>query len=53
MRRDSGESYREMLTRMAQESGVATPTIDDLARLDRKRKDKTLSNADWTSKTRS
>ena len=51
VRRDGGESYREMLTRMAQESGVATPTIDDLARLDRKRKGKTLSNADWTSKT--
>ena len=26
VRRDSGESYREMLTRMARESGVATPT---------------------------
>ena len=51
VRRDSGESYRQMLTRMAQESGVATPSIDDLARLDRKRKGKTLSNADWTSKT--
>jgi transposase len=51
VRRDSGETYREMLTRMAQESGVATPSVDDLARLDRKRKGKTLSNADWTSKT--
>ena len=51
VRRDSGETYRQMLTRMAQESGVATPSIDDLARLDRKRKGKTLSNADWTSKT--
>ena len=40
VRRDSGESYREMLTRMAQESGVATPTIDDLVRLDRKRQGK-------------
>jgi transposase len=51
VRRDSGETYRQMLTRMAQESGVATPTIDDLARLDRKRKGKKLSNTDWTSKT--
>ena len=51
VRRDSGETYRQMLTRMAQESGVETPTIDDLVRLDRKRKGKTLSNADWTSKT--
>ena len=51
VRRDSGESYRAMLTRMAQESGIATPTADDLVRLDRKRKGKTLSNADWKSPT--
>ena len=36
---------------MAQESGVATPTIDDLVRLDRARKGKKLSNQDWTSPT--
>ena len=46
VRRDSGETYREMLTRMAKESGVETPTIDDLVRLDRKRKGKKLSNED-------
>ncbi len=51
VRRDSGETYRAMLTRMAQESGVETPTIDDLVRLDRKRKGKKLSNEDWTSAT--
>jgi transposase len=51
VRRDNGETYRQMLTRMAQESGVETPTIDDLVRLDRQRKGNTLSNEDWTSKT--
>jgi transposase len=51
VRRETGESYRQMLTRMAQESGVATPTIDDLVRLDRARKGKKLSNEDWTSPT--
>ena len=51
VRRDSGETYRQMLTRMAQESGIETPTIDDLVRLDRKRKGKKLSNEDWTSRT--
>jgi transposase len=51
VRRDSGETYHEMLTRMAKESGVETPTIDDLVRFDRKRKGKKLSNEDWTSKT--
>ena len=30
VRRDSGEGYREMLTRMAQESGIETPTAVDL-----------------------
>ena len=51
VRCDSGESYRAMLTRMAQESGIETPTAEDLARFDRKRKGKTLSNADWKSPT--
>jgi len=51
VRRDSGQTYRQMLTRMAQESGVATPTIDDLVRLDRARKGKKLSNKDWTSQS--
>ena len=36
---------------MAKESSVETPALDDLVRLDRKRKGKKLSNADWTSKT--
>ena len=44
-----GETYREMLSRMAKESGIDTPTVDDLIRLDRKRKGKKLSNADWES----
>ena len=49
VRRDSGETYREMLKRMAKESGIETPSAEDLVRLDRKRKGKTLSNADWVS----
>ena len=51
VRRDTGETYREMLTRMAKESGIDTPTADDLVRLDRKRKGKKLSNTDWESAT--
>ena len=42
---------RAMLTRMAQESGVERPMAEDLARFDRKRKGKTLSNADRESPT--
>ena len=51
VRRDGGETYREMLRRMAAESGIETPTADDLIRLDRSRKGKKLSNADWESPT--
>ena len=51
VRRDNGESYRQMLTRMAKESGIDTLGAEDLARFDRKRKGKTLSNADWKSPT--
>jgi Transposase DDE domain len=39
-----------MLKRMAAESGIETPSADDLVRLDRARKGKKLSNADWVSK---
>ena len=48
VRRDTGESYQEFLTTLAQASGIETPTRADLARLDRKRKKKG-SNKDWTS----
>src|SRR4030081_2720695 len=51
VRREDGRTYREMLTRMAQESGIDTPTADDLVRIDRNRKGKKLSNGEWTSKT--
>src|SRR3982751_3515700 len=49
VRGDSGEDYRTMLTRMAVESGIETPTAEALIRLDRKRKGKTLSNTEWES----
>ena len=47
VRRDTGESYEAFLTKLAQASGIETPTRADLARLDRKRKKKG-SNDDWT-----
>jgi transposase len=46
VRRDTGESYEAFLTRLAQASGIETPTREDLARLDRPRKKK-ASNTDW------
>ncbi len=48
VRRDTGEAYEEFLTKLAEASGIATPTRDDLARLDRKRKHKG-SNQDWVN----
>ena len=47
VRRDTGESYQDFLTKLAQASGIETPTRADLARIDRKRKKKG-SNDDWT-----
>ena len=47
VRRDTGESYQEFLTQLAEASGIKTPTREDLARLDRKRKNKG-SNDNWT-----
>jgi transposase len=46
VRRDSGETYHDFLTRLAQASGIETPTRADLARLDRKRPKKGR-NTDW------
>src|SRR6266852_6802268 len=46
VRRDTGESYEEFLRGLARASGMETPTREDLARLDRKRKKRT-SNKEW------
>jgi hypothetical protein len=51
VQRDDGRTYREMLTQMAKESGVETPSADDLVRIDRTRKGKKLSNKEWISRT--
>src|SRR5437588_593795 len=47
IRRDNGERYEEFLRRLAQESGIETPTREQLAKLDRKRPKKGC-NEDWT-----
>jgi transposase len=48
VRRDTGENYEEFLRGLAKASGIATPTREELARLDRKRK-KRMSNQEWKS----
>jgi transposase len=46
VRRDTGEAYDDFLKGLAKESGIETPTREQLAKLDRNRKKKG-SNDDW------
>jgi transposase len=48
VRKDTGQGYNEFLTQLAQASGIETPTREDLAKIDKKRKNK-ASNDDWES----
>ena len=47
VRRDSGQSYEGFLNDLAKASGIETPTREDRAKVDKKRKKKG-SNDDWT-----
>jgi transposase len=51
VRKDTGEDYKTYLKRLAKEAGMENPTDEELVRFDRKRKDKTTSNAEWESAT--
>ena len=48
VRRDTGAKYEEFLRQLAKASGIETPTREDLAKLDKKRKNKG-SNDDWVN----
>jgi transposase len=48
VRRDTGATYHDFLTQLAQASGIETPTREDLARLDKTRKNK-ARNDDWVN----
>ena len=48
VRRDTRERYDEFLTRLAKDSGIETPTREDLAKLDKNRPHKS-SNQDWVN----
>ena len=48
-RRDTGESHEAFIRRLAEASGIETPTRADLARFDRSRKNKKTSNQEWKS----
>lgn len=46
VRRDTGEGYEQYLRRLALEAGIETPTREQLAKIDKQRKNK-ASNKDW------
>jgi hypothetical protein len=53
VRKDTGEDWKEYLTRLMKEEGIIgeddTPSDDELRRFDKQRKDKKVSNEDWVS----
>ena len=55
VRRDTGEDWKEYVTRLMREEGVIAadeePTDEEIRRFDKKRKDKKVSNDEWKSKT--
>jgi len=46
VRKDTGQKYQDFLSDLAKASGIQTPTREDLARIDKDRKNKG-SNDDW------
>jgi transposase len=55
VRRDTGEDWKGYVIRLMREAGAIgpedEPSTEEVVRFDRKRKDKTVSNADWASET--
>jgi transposase len=55
VRRDTGEDWQAYVRRLMQEAGQIEPgdepTAEEIARFDRKRKDKKVSNQEWQSET--
>ena len=55
VRRDTGEDWREYIKRLMQEAGEIEagdePSVEEITRFDRKRKDKKTSNREWRSTT--
>jgi transposase len=53
VRRDTGEDWKQFVTRLMREEGVMganeQPSDEEIRRFDKKRQDKKVSNADWQS----
>lgn len=50
-RKDTGEDWKEYLTRLAKDAGIEDPSDEDLRRFDKNRPDKKVSNEEWQSPT--
>jgi transposase len=50
-RKETGEDWKEYLTRLANEAGLENPTDEELRRFDKNRPDKKVSNEEWQSPT--
>jgi hypothetical protein len=48
-RRDTGDDYKTYLRKLAAEAGLEDPSDAELRRFDRQRKDKKVSNDEWTA----
>jgi transposase len=55
VRKDTGEDWKEYVTRLMRDEGTIDehdgPTDEEIRRFDKQRKNKKVSNADWRSKT--
>jgi hypothetical protein len=56
VRRDTGEAWKEYLTRLMKEEGLLNeddeePSDDELRKFDKSRKEKKVSNVEWVSET--
>jgi len=55
VRRDTGEDWKQYVTRLMQEEGAVEPgdkpTDEDIRRFDKQRKNKKVSNQEWVSKS--
>jgi transposase len=51
VRRDTGDDWKEYVKKLAAEEGVEIENDEDLRRFDKKRKNKKVSNKEWTSPT--
>jgi transposase len=53
VRKDTGDDWKQYLTTLMREAGAIgpeeTPTVEELARFDKSRKNKTVSNEEWAS----